>query len=59
MCMHSVCKRCNSKRQYNVGRDILDDKVVVNSIYEPPKEDEKEVEKSTENEMEESEYTSV
>ena len=57
--MHSVFKPCKSKKQRNAGTDILDDKVVVNVIYEGSKEAEKDEKTSLRKEMEGNQYTPV
>ena len=59
MHIHSVFKRWKSKKQYNIGKDVLDDKVVVNFMYQESKEDEKVEKRSLEKEMEGNEYTPV
>ena len=57
--MHSVFKPWKSKKQYDIGRDILDDKVEVNFIYQGSTEDEKDEKRCMENKMEGNEYTPV
>ena len=55
----SYFKPWKSKKQYDIGADILDDKVVVNFVYQEAKEDEKDEKTSLKEEMEGNEYTPV
>ena len=56
---HSIFKPWKSKKQYNIGTDILDDKVVVNFVYQEAEKDDKDEKSSLKEEMEGNEYTPV